>query len=91
MKLPEVEQMGNEELLYKFNDLLASLGQFARFHNESTSDGVLDREESKRMKAKGYRVQCLVAEIMVVTEMLFEGDATDMRSVASVALTKRVE
>ena len=90
MKLPEVEQMGNEELLYKFNDLLASLGQFARFHNESTSDGVLDREES--MKAKGYRVQCLVAEIMVVTEMLFgEGDATDMRSVASVALTKRVE
>ena len=31
MKLPEVEQMGNEELLYKFNDLLASLGQFARF------------------------------------------------------------
>lgn len=92
VKLPEVEQMGNEELLYKFNDLLASLGQFARFHNESTSDGVLDSEESKRMKAKGYRVQCLVAEIMVVTEMLFgEGDATDMRSVASVALTKRVE
>ena len=78
VKLPVIKQMGNEELLFKFNELLSALGRFARFHNESTSDGVLDSEETRRMKAKGYRVQALVAEIMVVTEMLFgEGDARE--------------
>jgi hypothetical protein len=86
VKLPEIEQMGNEELLTKFNDLLSALGRFARFHNESTADGVLDRDESKQMKAKGYRVQALVAEIMVVTEMLFgEGDARECAAPGVVA------
>jgi hypothetical protein len=86
VKLPEIEQMGNEELLTKFNDLLSALGRFAHFHNESTADGVLDRDESKQMKAKGYRVQALVAEIMVVTEMLFgEGDARECAAPGVVA------
>ncbi len=71
VKLPVIEQTGNKELLFKFNELLSVLGRFARFHNESTSEGVLDGEETWRMKAKGYRVQAMVAEIMVVTEMLF--------------------
>jgi len=78
LKLPVIEQMGNEELLFKFNELLSALDRFARFHNESTSDGVLDSEEARRMKAKRYRVQALVSEIMVATEMLFrEGGARD--------------
>jgi hypothetical protein len=88
VKLPAVEQMGNEELLYKFNDLLASLGQFAKAHNEFTADGVLDRDESKRMKAKGYRVQSLVAEIMVVTEMLFGEDDAQSCSSGRLIATK---
>ncbi|WP_447879289.1 hypothetical protein [Serratia fonticola] len=92
VKLPEVGQVDNEELLIKFNELMAALGQFAQAHNEFTSDGVLDKSESKRLKAKGYRVQSLVAEIYAVTVMMFgEGDAQDMRSRASVASIKRVE
>ncbi|MCU1787491.1 DNA-binding protein [Pectobacterium polaris] len=84
--LPDIDQVDNEELLVKFNELLASLGIFARAHNEFTADGVLDRDETKRMRAKGYRVQCLVAEIMVVTEMLFgEGDASSVQPLASSA------
>ncbi|WP_440863687.1 YmfL family putative regulatory protein [Symbiopectobacterium purcellii] len=84
VKLPDVEQTDNEELLFKFNDLLASLGAFAQAHNEFTADGVLDRDETKRMRAKGYKVQSLVAEIMVVTEMLFgEGDASSVQPLAS--------
>ncbi|WP_261877653.1 YmfL family putative regulatory protein [Pectobacterium carotovorum] len=84
VKLPDVEQTDNEELLVKFNELLASLGAFAHAHNEFTADGVLDRDETKRMRAKGYRVQSLVAEIMVVTEMLFgEGDASSVQLPAS--------
>lgn len=92
VKLPEVGQVDNEELLIKFNELMAALGQFAQAHNEFTSDGVLDKSESKRLKAKGYRVQSLVAEIYAVTVMMFgEVDAPDMRSRASVASIKRVE
>ena len=86
VKLPQIEQMGNEELLTKFNDLLSALGRFAQFHNESTADGVLDEEENRKMKAKGYRVQSLVAEIMVVTEMLFgEGDARECAAPGALA------
>jgi len=52
----------------------------------------LDRDESKRMRIKGYRVQSLVAEIMVVTELLFgEGDARSVQPRASCASIKRVE
>ncbi|WP_227746630.1 phage regulatory CII family protein [Yersinia enterocolitica] len=53
MKLPDVCDIGNEELLIKFNELLAALGDFGRAHNEFTADGVLDRNESKRLKLKG--------------------------------------
>ncbi|MGC6386543.1 YmfL family putative regulatory protein [Ewingella sp. S1.OA.A_B6] len=92
VKFPEIAEMGNEELLIKFNELLTALGQFAQVHNEFTADGVLDRDESKRMRIKGYRVQSLVAEIMVVTEMLFgEGDAPSVQPGASCASIKRVE
>lgn len=92
VKFPDVVEMGNEELLIKFNELLAALGQFAQAHNEFTADGVLDRDESKRMYIKGYRIQSLVAEIMVVTEMLFgEGDARSVQPRASCASIKRVE
>lgn len=92
VKLPEIEQADNEELLIKFNELMSALGLFAKAHNEFTADGVLDNDESRKLKAKGYRVQSLVAEIYAVTVMMFgEGDAQDMRSRASSASIKRVE
>jgi hypothetical protein len=92
VKLPDVDQVGNEELLHKFNDLLAALGDFSRAHNEFTHDGVLDREESKRLRAKGYRAQSLIAEIWVISEMLWgEGDAKSMQLLASGAKHSCVE
>jgi hypothetical protein len=92
VKLPDVAQLDNEELLIKFNELMAALGQFAQAHNEFTSDGVLDLDESKRLKAKGYRVQSLVAEIYVVTVMLFgKGDAQGLQPLSVVANKTCVE
>jgi len=92
VKLPEIGEIGNEELLTKFNELYTSLGRFSSAFNEFTADGVLDKSESKRLRAKGYTVQSLIAEIWVITEMLLgEGDDPDMRSGPSSALTKRVE
>lgn len=92
VKFPDVAEMGNEELLIKFNELLAALGQFAKAHNDFTSDGVLDRDESKRLRIKGYRVQSLVAEIMVVTELLWGiGDAQSVQLRASGAQLNSVE
>lgn len=90
VKLPEVNDIGNDELLIKFNDLLVALGDFGRAHNEFTSDGILDRDETKRLKAKGYKAQSIIAEIVAVTVMLW-GDAPVCGTEASGALTKRVE
>lgn len=90
VKLPQVDETGNEELFIKFNELLSALGDFGRAHNQFTADGVLDRDESKRLKAKGYRAQSIIAEIIVVSEMLW-GDASVCGTEASGALTKRVE
>lgn len=88
VKLPQVEQMDNEELLVKFNDLIAALGKFSQVHNDITADGVLDRDEKRLMHAKGHRVQSLIAEIMAVTELLFgecEGDAREVAAPGVVA------
>ena len=90
VKLPEVNDIGNEELLIKFNDLLVALGDFGRAHNEFTADGVLDSDETKRLRAKGYKAQSIIAEIVAVSVMLW-GDAPECGSGASGALTKRVE
>ncbi len=90
VKLPEVNDIGNDELLIKFNDLLVALGDFGRAHNEFTSDGILDRDETKRMKAKGYIAQSIIAEIIAISVMLW-GDASVCGTEASGALTKRVE
>lgn len=90
VKLPEVNDIGNDELLIKFNDLLVALGDFGRAHNEFTSDGILDRDETKRLKAKRYKAQSIIAEIVAVTVMLW-GDAPVCGTEASGALTKRVE
>ncbi len=90
VKLPEVNDIGNYELLIKFNDLLVALGDFGRAHNEFTADGVLDRDETKRLKAKGYKAQSIIAEIIAISVMLW-GDAPVCGTEASGALTKRVE
>ncbi|CQJ61550.1 Uncharacterised protein [Yersinia intermedia] len=90
VKLPEVNDIGNDELLIKFNDLLVALGDFGRAHNEFTADGVLDRNETKRLKAKGYKAQSIIAEIIAISVMLW-GDAPVCGTEASGALTKRVE
>ncbi len=90
VKLPEVNDIGNDELLIKFNDLLVALGDFGRAHNQFTADGVLDSDETKRLKAKGYKAQSIIAEIVAVTVMLW-GDAPVCGTEASGALTKRVE
>lgn len=87
VKLPDVREVGNEELLIKFNELLAALGDFGRAHNEFTADGILDRNESKRLKAKGYRAQSIIAEIIVVSELLW-GDGPVCGTGPSGALTK---
>lgn len=71
VRLPDIEQLDNEELLVKFNELLAALGDFSRAHNQYTADGILDKRESQSLRAKGYKAQSLIAEIWVISEMLW--------------------
>lgn len=71
VKLPEIDKIDNEELLHKFNALISELGEFSRKHSQYISDGRLTRKESKSLRASGYNIQSRVAEIWVITEMLF--------------------
>ncbi|MWP48565.1 YmfL family putative regulatory protein [Gilliamella sp. Lep-s21] len=71
VKLPEFSEFDNDDLLNKFNNLIAELGQFCRQHNEFTSDGILDKKEKKSLKATSYAIQCRLSEIIVITEMIF--------------------
>lgn len=75
VKLPEFNEFDNDELLNKFNNLIADLGQFCRQHNEFTADGILDKKEKKSLKTTSYAIQCRLSEIIVITEMIFgKGD-----------------
>ena len=76
VKLPEFNnELDNDELLNKFNNLIGELGQFCRQHNEFTADGILAKKEKKSLKATSYVIQCRLSEIIVITEMIFgKGD-----------------
>ena len=75
VKLPEFNELNNDELLNKFNNLIADLGQFCRQHNEFTADGILDKKEKKSLKVTSYAIQFRLSEIIVITEMIFgKGD-----------------
>lgn len=75
VKLPVFEDLDNDELLKKFNELMAGLGDFCRQHNQFTSDGVLDSQEKKALKLTSYNIQCRLSEILVITDLIFgKGD-----------------
>lgn len=75
VKLPEFDELDNDELLKKFNELMARLGDFCRQHNEFTADGVLDRNEKKSLSVISYDIQCLLSGILAITDLIYgEGD-----------------
>ena len=71
VKLPDLSDFDNEEMLIKFNSLIFELGTFCRHHNEFTADGILDQNEKKSLRATAYGIQAKLSEIMAITEMLF--------------------
>lgn len=71
VKLPVLDEIDNEDLLKKFNNLINELGAFCKQHNEFTADGILDKKEKKALKTTAYTIQCRLSEIVAITEMIF--------------------
>lgn len=75
VKLPDVDNVDNDDLLKKFNELIAELGEFCRRHNEYISDGIFDRNEKNMLSANAYSLQSKLTEIVQLTDLIFgEGD-----------------
>lgn len=74
VKLPDLSNFDNEEMLTKFNSLIFELGTFCRHHSEFTADGILDKNEKKSLRATAYTIQARLSEILAITEMLFSNE-----------------
>ena len=70
IRLPEVVG-DNEDLLVKFQQLYASLGDLSRAHHEFTSDGEIDKKEKKVLDGLTDKIQRTLIEIMSITYQVY--------------------
>ena len=66
MKLPEVEQLDNDELLDKFNELYAHLGELSTEFREYSRDDEIDAKERKKLDRKSREIHQALSELMAV-------------------------
>ncbi|WAW10608.1 hypothetical protein NB640_02810 [Oxalobacter vibrioformis] len=71
VKLPAAEEVGNDELLKKWNDLYTQLGAMSGTFNAATVDGEVDAKEKKQLQAHGHEVNRLVQELLALTFMVY--------------------
>lgn len=71
LKLPELGDIDNEELLAKFNRLYAELGRLSARFSEATADGVIDGRERAELKGIGDQVHKIIEELLFLTFRLF--------------------
>ena len=70
VKLPEVDA-GNEELLAKFQQLYAFLGELSKAHYETTKDGLVDKREKKLLEGLTDKIQRTLIELMAITYRVY--------------------
>lgn len=65
VKLPEVE-VENVDLLKKFNELYAKLGNFSSEFNNATADDQIDAREEARLRAGADEMQKTISELVAL-------------------------
>lgn len=71
MRMPEGEYADREELLIKFNQLYAELGQLSVKFNESVSDGEIDHKERAGLTDVSQDIHRTVEELMALTFRIY--------------------
>ncbi|WP_145505353.1 YmfL family putative regulatory protein [Yersinia alsatica] len=85
----------NEEIGIKLAELVGRLGDLVNAYRQYIGDGVISRQEWHSLNDIAYDFRVTLMQFLNLVSMVYceaeKGDATDSRSVASGALTKRVE
>ncbi len=71
MSLPERGEHDRDELLAKFNDLYARLGELSTTFRESVEDGEIDPRERADLAEAGQRIHRTVAELLALTFQIY--------------------
>lgn len=71
VKLPEISEMENEELLTKWNALYSKVGEFSRVFSAAIEDEEVDRKERADLVAIGNKVNKLVQELLALTFRIY--------------------
>jgi hypothetical protein len=67
VKLPQLEEIDNEALLVKFNQLHSKIGLLSSRFNEYTADGEIEARERDDMQQIGTEVHRTIQELLAVT------------------------
>lgn len=71
VKLPTVGDVENEDLLLKFNELHAELGNLSREFAADTKDGEIDAKEAARLEAIAQRIHQIMEELLALTMKIY--------------------
>lgn len=71
VRLPEIENIGNDELFKKFLHLNTRLGDLSREYQQSTADGHVDGKEWARLNHIVSDMHQTLQELMAITRKVF--------------------
>jgi hypothetical protein len=71
VKLPEIESIGNDDLLSKFNALHAQIGRLSQRFSEATEDGEVDKRERTDLAAIGDEIHRATQELLALTFRIY--------------------
>lgn len=71
IKMPEVNDVDRDELLFKFNDLYAHLGELSSKFKASISDDEIDKKERKVLRSVGHEIHQTIEELLALTFVIY--------------------
>jgi hypothetical protein len=71
VKLPEGDDIGNQELLVRFNELYGELGHLSIEFNESIKDGQITDAEADKLKAVAAEIHKKTEELLALSFKIF--------------------
>ena len=71
VRLPDVGQIGNDELLEKFQQLQVHLGELSGAFIVATADSVIDRKEKTKLDAIAAEIHKTLVELMAITYRIY--------------------
>lgn len=75
IKLPDADDVGNEELLLKFNELNIEMGRLAQEYATSVGDGVVTDQEGEKLEKIGKEMHRTIEELLALTFKIYKRKA----------------